>query len=158
MLCFLTIDKTLIAVISDVEETFFVVGLDWSHMWLWLYLEATTLSCFGATFCVTELLLTQHESSSYMLHVLRLHHYSLASNCHLKTVFLQDFSLSSVTESHTAPRERERENKQRFIHPLLPNQDQSSHTGQQVSAWQAGCEGVETARNVTQTLGYYETI
>lgn len=32
MLWFPTIDKTLIGAISDVEETFFVVGLDWSHM------------------------------------------------------------------------------------------------------------------------------
>lgn len=55
--------------------------------------------------------------------------------------------------ANPSQRQRGRENKQRFIHRLLPNQGQSSHTARQVSAWQAGCEGVEAASYITQTLG-----
>lgn len=43
------------------------------------------------------------------------------------------------------------ENKKWFIHPPLPNQEQSFHTAKQVPAWQEGCEGVEAASSINLT-------
>lgn len=51
-------------------------------------------------------------------------------------------------ECHTHPRTTE--NKQWFIHLLLPNLEHSSHTAKQVPAWPEGREGVEAVSCITQ--------
>lgn len=113
---------TLIAVISDVETTFSVVGLNWSHVWF--FFGSSSLELFWSnleTFSMTAPL--PHIVFKQFIHAvcraIILLQCSLATNDHIKYSPLR----------HTNPRERarEREDKQQFICPLLPNQNQSSH-------------------------------